>query len=73
MSKSKKIYWNPDTIDHFIFISNYADVDQVLTQVEDFVENNCELQENDTEKDLVEDLMNKIYERRYEKYELLQI
>ena len=66
MSKSKKIYWNPDTIDHFIFISNYADVDQVLTQVEDFVEDNCELQENDTEKDLVEDLMNKIYERRYD-------
>jgi hypothetical protein len=66
MSKSKQIYWNPDTIDHFIFISNYADVDQVLTQVENFVSIDCELQGNDTEKDLVEDLMNKIYERRYE-------
>ena len=66
MSKSKKIYWNPDTIDHFIFISNYADVDQVLTQVEQFVSTDCELQGNDTEKDLVEDLMNKIYERRYD-------
>ena len=66
MSKSKQIYWNPDTIDHFIFISNYADVDQVLAQVTAFVEADCELQGNDTEKDLVEDLMNKIYERRYE-------
>ena len=66
MSKSKQIYWNPDTIDHFIFISNYADVDQVLTQVENFVSIDCELQEDDTEKDLVEDLMNKIYERRYD-------
>jgi len=66
MSNSKQIYWNPDTIDHFIFISNYADVDQVLTQVENFVSIDCELQGNDTEKDLVEDLMNKIYERRYE-------
>ena len=66
MSKSKQIYWNPDTIDHFIFMSNYADVDQVLTQVENFVSIDCELQGNDTEKDLVEDLMNKIYERRYE-------
>ena len=66
MSKSKQIYWNPDTIDHFIFISNYADVDQVLTQVEQFVSIDCELQGNDTKKDLVEDLMNKIYERRYE-------
>ena len=66
MSKSKQIYWNPDTIDHFIFISNYADVDQVLTQVENFVSIDCELQGNDTEKDLVEDLMNKIYERRYD-------
>ena len=66
MSNSKQIYWNPDTIDHFIFMSNYADVDQVLTQVEAFVEADCELQENDTEKDLVEDLMNKIYERRYD-------
>ena len=51
MSKSKQIYWNPDTIDHFIFISNYADVDQVLTQVENFVSIDCELQGNDTEKD----------------------
>lgn len=66
MSKSKQIYWNPDTIDHFIFMSNYADVDQVLTQVENFVSIDCELQGNDTEKDLVEDLMNKIYERRYD-------
>ncbi len=66
MSKSKQIYWNPDNIDHFIFISNYADVDQVLTQVEQFVSIDCELQGNDTEKYLVEDLMNKIYERRYE-------
>ena len=64
MSKTKQIYWNPDTIDHFIFMSNYADVDQVLTQVENFVSIDCELQGNDTEKDLVEDLMNKIYERR---------
>ena len=66
MSKSKQIYWNPDTIDHFIFMSNYADVDQVLTQVENFVSIDCELQGDDTEKDLVEDLMNKIYERRYD-------
>ena len=66
MSKSKQIYWNPDTIDHFIFISNYADVDQVLTQVENFVSIDCELQGDDTEKDLVIDLMNKIYERRYD-------
>ena len=66
MSKSKQIYWNPDTIDHFIFISNYADVDQVLAQVTAFVEADCELQSDDTEKDLVEDLMNKIYERRYD-------
>jgi hypothetical protein len=38
----------------------------VLTQVEAFVEADCELQGDDTEKDLVEDLMNKIYERRYD-------
>ena len=66
MSNSKQIHWNADTIDHFIFMSNYADVDQVLTQVENFVSIDCELQGDDTEKDLVEDLMNKIYERRYE-------
>jgi len=66
MSNSKQIYWNPDTIDHFIFISNYADVDQVLTHVTAFVEADCELQGDDTENDLVEDLMNKIYERRYD-------
>ena len=53
--------WNEDTINHFVFISKYADVDQVLTQVEEFGEADCQLENGETEKDLVKDLMNKIY------------
>ena len=59
----KQIKWNEDTIDHFKFISGYATVNEVYTMIEEFVEIDCQLEDGETEKDLVEDLMNKIYER----------
>jgi len=65
MSKSKQIYWNEDTINHFIFISNYGTVNEVYNMVKEFVDLNCSLEDEETEEDLVTDLMNKIY-KKYE-------
>ncbi len=57
-----KFYWNEDTINHFIFLSNYGTVNEVYNIVKEFVEIDCVLEGDETEEELVTDLMNKIYE-----------
>tara|TARA_Y100000401_G_scaffold76897_1_gene62602 strand:+ start:184 stop:375 length:192 start_codon:yes stop_codon:yes gene_type:complete len=57
-----KFYWNEDTVDHFKFISNYWPVREVQNIVKEFVEIDCSLEDEETEEELVTDLMNKIYE-----------
>ncbi len=57
-----KFYWNEDTVDHFKFISNYGTVNEVHNMVKEFVEIDCVLEGDETEEELVTDLMNKIYE-----------
>ncbi len=57
-----KFYWDADTINHFIFISNYGTVNEVHNMVKEFVDLNCSLEGGETEEELVTDLMNKIYE-----------
>ncbi len=58
-----KFYWNEDTINHFIFLSNYGTVNEVYNIVKEFVEIDCVLEGDETEEELVIDLMNKIYEK----------
>jgi len=60
----KKYKWNEDTLNHFEFISGYATVNEVYNMIKEFVELDCQLEEGETEKDLVEDLMNKIYKNK---------
>jgi len=56
-----KYYWNEDTVDHFKFTSAYVSKDEVLKEVQEFVEIDCTLEDSETEEDLVSDLMNVIY------------
>ena len=56
-----KYYWNKETVQHFKFESNYLSKKEVLKSVENFVSVDCEIQENETEKDLVSDLMKQIF------------
>ena len=58
----RKFYWNKDTINHFIFISNYGTVNEVHNMVKEFVEIDCVLEDGETEEDLITSLMNEIYE-----------
>ena len=58
----KDFYWNEDTVDHFKFISSYTHISYVQQMVQKFVEIDCSLEDNETEEELVTDLMNKIYE-----------
>ena len=59
-----KYYFNEDTVDHFKFVSSYATKEEVYNEIEEFVENNCTLEENEVEKDLVEDLFKQVYTER---------
>ena len=57
----KNYYWNEDTINHFKFISNYANKNEVIKQVTEFVEIDCTIENGETEEELIKDLINKIY------------
>mgnify|MGYP003650766062 CR=1 FL=1 len=57
-------YWNEDTLYHFYFISSYINKEEVIKQVEKFVDTCCQLEDEDTEEKLVNDLIGKIYEDR---------
>ena len=60
----KQIKWNEDTIDHFKFISGYAEIEEVYNMIEEFVEIDCQLEDGETEQELIMDLMSKIYPRK---------
>jgi len=60
----KEYKWNEDTIDHFDFISSYTTMDEVYTMIKEFVEIDCQLEDGETEQDLIMDIMSKIYPRK---------
>ena len=59
----KEYEWNEDTLSYFEFASCYTTMNEVYNMIKEFVKVDCQLEEGETEKDLVEDLMNKIYKK----------
>ena len=60
----KEYKWNEDTINHFGIIFDGYSSEEMYNMIKEFVELNCQLEEGETEKDLVEDLINKIYKNK---------
>jgi hypothetical protein len=60
-----KYYWNPETINHFQFMSSYLSGEDVLEIVQDFVSVDCTIEDDDNEElfeeELVIDLIRVIY------------
>jgi len=56
-----KFYWNEETLDHFRFQSSYLNKKQIRASVKDFVECDCTPEDGETEEDLVNDLMQQVY------------
>ena len=56
-----KFYWNEETLEHFRFNSSYVNKKEIEKEVTKFVENECDLEENETEEMLIKDLLNQIY------------
>ncbi len=61
MKTNKKFHWSEDTLNHFEFQSSYDSRDKVLQDITLFVENDCTLEDGETEDELINDLMNQIY------------
>ena len=62
MKKYKnKFYWNDETLEHFRFNSSYVNKKEIEKEVTKFVENECSLEENETEEMLIKDLLHQIY------------
>ena len=60
MSNTKTYLWNEDTIKYFQFTSCYVSGEELYEKVQAFVEACCQLEDGDTEEDLVNDLYKKI-------------
>lgn len=58
---ASKFHWNEETIQHFRFQSNYLNEKQMKASVKDFVEYDCTPEDEETEEDLVIDLVKQIY------------
>lgn len=61
MKTNKKFHWSEETLNHFEFQSSYDSRDKVLQDIILFVENDCTLENNETEDELINDLINQIY------------
>jgi len=57
-------YWNEDTINHFREISKTKDALGTITEISKFIESDCELQEGENLRDLIIDLINKVYTQK---------
>ena len=60
MTKSKYT-WNPETINHFHYMSSYISSKEIYEMVQDFVAVDCQLEDGDTEEMLVDDLYKQIF------------
>lgn len=60
MTKSKYT-WNPETINHFQFMSSYLSGEEIYEIIKDFVAVDCWLEAGDTEEMLVQDLYKQIF------------
>ena len=60
----KEYKWNEETVDHFIFESNYVSKEEVFEMVTNFVEVDCQLEDGDNEDDMVMSLLEKIFTKQ---------
>ncbi len=60
MSNTKTYLWNEETINHFQFTSSYISGEELYEKIQDFVYNDCTIEEGETHEDLVNDLYKQI-------------
>jgi len=60
---SCKYHWNEDTVNAFRFEASYMSEAELLNEVEKFVENDCSLEDGETEEMLIQDLIRQILQK----------
>ena len=61
--KNKKFHWDEDTLNHFKFHSSYQNKNETIKEITEFVENECSLEENETDEMLINDLVKQVYNK----------
>jgi len=61
MNKSNKFYWSENTLNAFKFESCYQTKDETIRKITLFVENECSIEEDEEEEDLIQDLINQVF------------
>ncbi len=57
-----KYNWNEETVQHFKFESFYERSEKIEQRIREFVELNCIPEDGETEEDLINDLIETVYE-----------
>ena len=57
----KRFYWNDETLEHFKLNSNYQTKEETIEEITTFVENECTLEDGETEEMLIDDLVTQVY------------
>jgi hypothetical protein len=55
--KTFRYYWDEDTINHFQAMSTITSGEEVYEAIQEYVENECQLEENEVNQDLIDDLV----------------
>jgi len=58
--KTTKYYFNPETINHFQFLSSYISGEDLYEKIQEFVEIDCTLEDGETEVELAEYLYKQV-------------
>jgi hypothetical protein len=56
-----QFHWSENTIQHFRFVSSYLTKEQTIEKIVNFIEFDCTPVGNETESDLINDLIKQIY------------
>ena len=64
MNTQKRFYWNDETIFYFRFEANYTSKKNVIENITAFVENECSLENDESEEDLIKDLIRQVFNQK---------
>ena len=56
-----KYTWSEDTLDYFHHAMNTKPSSQVYKEIQEFVEIDCQLEDDETEQDLIDDLYDTVH------------
>lgn len=57
MKTQKNFYWNPQTLDYFQLLKESEGNEKMKESISIFVHNECDLEDNETFEDLIDDLI----------------